>query len=137
LLGRGRAHKGVGGLAQDWKFEALDGSVIDAPKRKVEPLHGFRPYESLVCKWIEGDKERVTRHRRSGRVRRISESGRPEWKHLPESLPGCHQKIDEAVGFIPQVANPVRPWQGGWVEEEATRPVPKARGTAGVQIEPR
>ena len=41
-------------------------------------------------------------------VRGVSETGGPQREHLPQMLAGGFQKINEIIGALPHIADPVR-----------------------------
>src|SRR5581483_10598721 len=97
-------------LAQPLGLLASDAAVVDARSaRRVVPL----PQDG------ERDEQRAAGERRRAGVRRVAGAGGPERQHLPERLPGGDQKVDEPVRLTAQIADTVRPWQGGRMEQDA------------------
>src|SRR3954453_8838946 len=75
--------------------------------------------EALPHKDIWANEQRVARERRERGIRRVAVAGRCQGKDLPELLARLFQEVNEAVGFLAEVAYAVGPGKTGGVEQNA------------------
>ncbi len=91
--------------------------------------------KSLLEKHLGANEIGVAREGRERLVRRIAETGRPKWQHLPPLLPAARQRFNPAIGGRAQIADAERPRQAKsgatgcprsvrskWRQESSTKP---------------
>ena len=75
--------------------------------------------QSLVKQRLRRNQERIAGKGRRTRVRRVAETRRPEWQHLPQRLPRLGQKAEELRGSRTKIANAEAARQRGRMKQHA------------------
>src|SRR5690606_6607154 len=85
--------------------------------RRVVKRAGGQP--AAPGELVETDEQRVAREGGKGLVGRVTVACRPQRQHLPDGLVVAGEPVDEAVGPLAQIADPVAARQGGGMQQDA------------------
>jgi hypothetical protein len=110
----GILHRARESAFQHGKPVEVDFTVIHLP-RGGTPVDGVQRgavEQAFVLQRFKVDKVRVARESGKGLIRRIAVSRRAKRQHLPVTLAGAFELVDERIGFPPERTDAVRGGKG-------------------------
>ena len=113
-----REKAGAGAL-EAGDFKGADSTEVDKIGGKGGRRDLLRRQVAADDQRFQADEEGIPGKGRKGTIRRVAVAGRSEGEDLPNLLVASLEKIDEFFGNRTEIADPVRPGQGGRMEEDA------------------
>ena len=102
-------------------LEGYHGPKRDLLRRETRDIAHLRRREQPVGdQQVGADQQRIPSKGREALVGRVTLCRGTEREYLPQALLCSHQKIDEAISLIAQIANAVAGRQRGRMQQNAT-----------------
>ena len=98
-----RLAKALESLPQQLRFQFMSIPVVDWSNRRLLKLRLVQ--QSVFSQPFRTDQQRVTGECGIRGIRRVAVAGRSQRQHLPETLTGLDEEIDELVSLRSEVAD--------------------------------
>src|SRR5512144_844904 len=93
-------------FGQQWHFAEEDFFVLDRTVGFGQIRDATLVNPAVLGQTLKADQQRIAGECRGRRIWRVAVAQGAEWQHLPQSLPGCGEKVDKLVRRRTEVADP-------------------------------